>query len=255
MLKTLLSSGLMRQRAEEYQGMHIGCAPGTHAGLVEAVTRIMQARGGVLDIGAHSGALLLRLRNAGFTDLHAADLDPTVFKLTDVPHTVINANEPFAAKFGRTFNLITCTDVVEHLDSPRQFFLEAHKLLADGGYLAFSVPNVAFWEGRIKFAMTGELWGFGRRNYVWQRHISPMTVDQADLMLQEVGYKTAAWRTAGTFATTLRQIVLAPLWLPFVAVNGGSCFGESLIFVARKAEPDAQLRKPKDYIERWGTAA
>src|SRR5687767_11515682 len=151
----------MRRPMEVYSGMHIGCAPGTHAGLVEVVQKHVQQRSGVLDIGAHSGALLLRLRDAGFTDLHAADLDPTVFKLDGVPHTVMNANEPFAGRFDRKFNLVTCTDIVEHLDSPRQFFAEVHKIIADGGHLAFSVPNVAFWEGRLKFAMTGELWGFG----------------------------------------------------------------------------------------------
>lgn len=77
-----MNNPLMRRRMEDYSGMHVGCAPGTHAGLVEVVLKHVPQRTGVLDIGPHSGALLLRLReNAGFSDLHAADLDATVFKL------------------------------------------------------------------------------------------------------------------------------------------------------------------------------
>lgn len=65
--------------------------------------------------------------------------------------------------------------IIEHLDSPRNFLTECHKLLEDDGWLAISLPNVAFWEGRFKFMLTGELWGFGEKNDRLQRHISPIT--------------------------------------------------------------------------------
>jgi 2-polyprenyl-3-methyl-5-hydroxy-6-metoxy-1,4-benzoquinol methylase len=194
--KRLLRWRLLRRPMEDYRGLHVGCAPGTHAAVVGMVSRHMAGRAGVLDIGAHSGALLKRLGDAGFTDLAAADLDTTVFSLPGVPLTRMDANQKFAHLFSRRFNLVVCTDIVEHLDSPRAFLAEARELLTDDGYLAFSVPNVAFWEGRLKFAVHGELWGFGHRNYVAQRHISPITVEQGELLLREVGSARSPGRPA-----------------------------------------------------------
>ena len=236
---------------ETYKGLHIGCAPGTHAAVVDLVSRYTPHRTAVLDIGAHSGALLHRFKDAGYSDLAAADLDTTVFNLSGVPLTRIDANQPFAHLFDRTFNLITCTDIIEHLDAPRQFFAEARQLLNDDGHIAFSVPNVAFWEGRVKFALKGELWGFGRRNYMAQRHISPLTIDQAELLLREIGYKPVAWTTQGTFATPARRIVLSPLWLPFYLLDRKRTLGESLIFLAQKGAPEQELKSPWDYRQRW----
>jgi 2-polyprenyl-3-methyl-5-hydroxy-6-metoxy-1,4-benzoquinol methylase len=247
----MLRSKLFRRPMENYKGLHVGCAPGTHAAVVSMVSEHIQQRGGVLDIGAHSGALLHRFKDAGFSDLAAADFDTTVFNVPGVPLTRIDANQPFAQLFDRKFNLITCTDIIEHLDSPRHFFAEARQLLNDDGHIAFSVPNVAFWEGRVKFALKGELWGFGRRNYMAQRHISPLTIDQAELLMREIGYKPVAWTTQGTFATPARRLVLSPLWLPFYILDRKRTLGESLIFLAQKAPPEQELKSPWDYRERW----
>jgi SAM-dependent methyltransferase len=236
---------------ETYKGLHIGCAPGTHAAVVSLVSRRTSHRTGVLDIGAHSGALLQRFADAGFSDLAAADLDTTVFKVPGVRLTRIDANQPFAQLFDRKFNLITCTDIIEHLDSPRQFFAQVRDLLSDDGHIAFSVPNVAFWEGRLKFALKGELWGFGSRNYMAQRHISPLTIDQTELLLREIGYKPVAWTTQGTFATPARKVVLSPLWLPFFIVDRKRSQGESLVFLAQKGPPEQELKSPWDYRDRW----
>ena len=60
---------------------------------------------------------------------------------------------------------MTATEVIEHLDSPRDFLKQIHAILDDDGWLAISLPNVASWQGRIKFLLKGELWGFGERNY------------------------------------------------------------------------------------------
>ena len=214
----MFKSKLFRRDPEKYKDLHIGCAPGTHAAVVNIVQQHVPHKTSLLDIGAHSGALLARFADTGYTDLAAADLDTTVFKLPSVPITRIDANQPFAHLFDRTFNVIVTTDVVEHLDSPRQFLAEARKLLADGGHLAFSVPNIAFWEGRVKFALQGEHWGFGAGHYRAQRHISP-------------------------------------LWLPFYLADRKRTLGESLIFLAQKAPPEEDLRHPWDYRERWDASS
>lgn len=242
---------LLRASGEVYKGLNIGCAPGTHGALVDMIKRRTRTREGVLDIGAHSGALLHRLRDHGFADLAGADLDPTRFTVPEAQFFRVELNKPFAKEFGRTFNIITSTDVIEHLDSPRDFLSQCHQLLADGGYVGLSTPNVAFWEGRCKFMLNGELWGFGERNYRLQRHISPLTIEQVQMMMQEVGFQIVEIMTAGSFATAIRQIVTFPLWAPIRLLGGRSAMGECLLVLAQKGEPVAELKEPVHYRNRW----
>ncbi len=241
----------MRKPLEAYKGLLCGCAPGTHAALVAMIGRRVTQRAGVLDIGAHAGALLHRLRDAGFTDLTGADLDTTRFALPDAAFLRLELNQPFSRQFDRQFRLITCTDVIEHLDSPRNFLVEARALLHDDGYLALSFPNVAFWEGRCKFLLKGELWGFGARNYRVQRHISPMTAELTHMLAREVGYEVVEAGTGGSFATAARSLATFPIWGPLRVFGGPTTLGESSLFLLKKAEPDAAIKTPVHYQDRW----
>jgi SAM-dependent methyltransferase len=236
---------------ESYRGRAIGCAPGTHAALVDLVLRHDVPRGSVLDLGTHAGALLLRLNDAGFHELWGADLDGTRFDVPGATFRILDLNTHFAPSVGRSFDLVTATDLVEHLDSPRAFFAEVASLLNEDGYLALSVPNVAFFEGRLKFLLAGELWGFGEQNYRDQRHISPMTRSQLVLCMREIGFDVVEVRFAGDFATPLRRALTAVFWAPLRAFGGPSVFGESLVVLARRVAPDPALRDPTHYRDRW----
>lgn len=236
---------------EDYRGLLIGCAPGTHAGLVKMILRHVKPGQGILDLGTHAGALLLRLQDAGFTDLHGADLDPTRFKVDRASFTHLDLNQDFSRCFDRRFSLITATDVIEHLDSPRSFLQQAWALLEDRGHLAISLPNVAFWEGRAKFLLKGELWGFGDKNYRLQRHISPITFEQMTLMMQEIGFEVIECGSVGSFAKPLWWVISAPLWMPIRALGGRNALGECAIFLARKSVPDPLLKEPIHYRSRW----
>jgi SAM-dependent methyltransferase len=244
-------SHLLRKRMESYEGRHIGCAPGTHEALAKLIGKHVRERRSVLDIGAHSGALLLRLRDLGFSDLTGADLDATRFDVPNSTFKQLDLNSPFASQFDRKFQIITATDVIEHLDSPRNFLGEAHKLLEDGGLIAITLPNVASWQGRLKFLLRGELWGFGEKNYRLQRHISPITFEQMTMMLHEIGFHPIESGAAGSFSTPVMSLLTLPLWATISLFGGAPRLGECAIFVARKVEPDADLKVPAHYRDRW----
>jgi hypothetical protein len=125
-------------------------------------------------------------------------------------------------------------EIIEHLDNPRHFLNSCWELLSDHGIVIISTPNIAFFEGRIKFLLTGELWGFGRANYLSQRHISAISREQFPLMFSECGFEMLESSTVGSFATPLRKLLLSPIWLAMRALFGSSVLGESRICVARR---------------------
>ena len=239
---------------EKYKGRIIGCAPGTHAAVVQMISKHLNGakRVGALDIGAHSGALLLRIKDElGFSDLAATDLDPTRFDVPGADFKRLELNEPFAKFFDRKFQLITATEVIEHLDSPRMFLTEIRSLLTDDGLIAVSLPNVAAWQGRIKFLLTGELWGFGERNYRTQRHINPITSDQMVMMMREIGFEVIAKGSGGSFSTPAMKAITFPAWATMSFLGGLSPLGEAAIFLARRSAPDEKLKLPQHYENRW----
>lgn len=239
---------------ESYKGRIIGCAPGTHAALAAVISRNLKAedRSAVLDIGTHSGALLLRLKDdLGFSDLTGTDLDATRFDVPDADFKRLELNQPFSHHFDKKFRLITATDVTEHLDSPRMFLTEIHALLEEDGWLAISLPNVASWQGRLKFLLKGELWGFGERNYRSQRHISPITGEQMVMMMHELGFSVVSKGSAGSFSTPYMKALTFPVWALASLLNGISPLGECAIFLARRTAPDESLKLPTHYQNRW----
>lgn len=58
---------------------------------------------------------------------------------------------------GGTFERILCLDVLEHLpgDDQRRALAELHRVLAPGGELLVSVPNLAHLQSRVRFLLTG----------------------------------------------------------------------------------------------------
>jgi SAM-dependent methyltransferase len=237
----LLGSKVLRREMESYRGLTCGAAPGVHACMVELLIAQGLERNSVVDFGAGSGALLQRLRDAGFTDLTAADVEGAEFALPGIPWCAVDLNDDYARSFERKFKVVCMSEVIEHIDSPRHVLKQARVLLEDDGLLVLSTPNIAFWEGRIKFLLTGDLWGFGESRYRGIRHISPLSPTQLRLMLQEIGFEVVALTSAGSFATPLRSAILSPIWAPMTALAGGEIRGESLVAIARKSAPDASL--------------
>jgi SAM-dependent methyltransferase len=251
----MLKNRLMRKDMEYYKGLLNGCAPGTHSRLIELMLRSGTPRDAVLDLGAGSGALLRRLRDAGFEDLHAADLAISNFGLPDIPFTRVDLNSELSHAFNRKFKVICISEVIEHLDSPRFSLSQVRSLLDNDGWLALTTPNVGFWEGRIKFLLSGELWGFSEASYRQIRHISPLTIDQLRLMLRELGFDIVALETAGSFSTLLRWALLSPLWIPITVIGGIRALGECIVLLARKVEPEADLARPSVYSAAWSGSA
>jgi 2-polyprenyl-3-methyl-5-hydroxy-6-metoxy-1,4-benzoquinol methylase len=104
----------------------------------------------VLDAGCGEGVLVERHRGR----LNIVGVDPHYASAHVTPGSVVAL--PFAnAAFGHAL----CLDVLEHLsfeEQPRAL-RELHRVVAPGGEVLSSVPNLAHLQSRVHFVFTGRL--------------------------------------------------------------------------------------------------
>jgi len=216
----------------EYAGLIMRCAPGTH----EAVEKMLDIhdvpRGSALDLAAGSGALLARLRDRGHVALEAVELEAQGWRLDGIPLKSIDLNSDFASVFDKRFDLVTATEIIEHLDAPRHFLRQIAQLLRPGGHLIVSTPNIAHWFGRIRFLLDGEHRYFQRSDYDEVRHITPISHLHMGLMLGEAGFTVIGHRTAGSFYGPVKRIVTGPVALASRVLRGNTT-GDSNIYLAQ----------------------
>ncbi len=237
-----MANALWRRELESYDGRLMRCAPGTHEAAAAFVTRHVPRDARVLDLASGTGAFLARLRDLGYANLSAVELNVEGFRLDGVTPQPVDLNSNFAEALpAHGFNLVSAIEIIEHLDSPRPFLRNIRGVLADGGYLLLTTPNVAHWLGRLRFLLSGELRQFQRRDYDYQRHITPITDVQMRILFEEVGLELVEFDTAGTFFGTVKKAIVSPLAaLSRVMLGKLASGGDVSVYLVRKVPSTSQ---------------
>jgi len=133
---------LDRQNAyrARYKALHPGWQ--TSGEVYESFVRRYATPGcGWLDVGCGRGGIVELLGDQARLCV-GADLDLASLREHRAPHTrrVVAPVEalPFAAE---SFDLVTCSWVIEHLADPRRAFAKVARVLAPGGHWVFLAPN------------------------------------------------------------------------------------------------------------------
>jgi SAM-dependent methyltransferase len=115
----------------------------------------MKKTGRVLDVGCGSGNFLRCMKEKGFS---AFGIEPSGSGSqyareahgVDIYHGMIE--DYLAANSGRTFDVITLLNVLEHLTDPVQVLLRLSQALASDGVMAIVVPDARFHDlvGRLR---------------------------------------------------------------------------------------------------------
>lgn len=240
-LRTLLYPFLWVPRTK-YEGLLQRCSPGTHEAGESLLLKHLNRCNSVLDLGSGTGAWLARMKKHGFTGLNAVELDTENFSVPGVEPLPIDLNSAFSRHFDKSFQLVTAIEIIEHLDCPRHFLREIHRLLSGDGYLLLTCPNVGHWMGRMRFLLWGELRMFDALNYRSQRHISPITDAQIRQMFRETGFRLIGSTTAGNSHGCVLRIATSPARLLFRIAAGRQTDGDVAIYLARKSAPDSESR-------------
>ena len=175
----------------EYKGLPIYAAPGLHEAAAEMLGNAMSANARVLEFGAGSGAMSLRLTDMGF-DVTASDLFPESFKPAHVPFFAANLNGAFAAQWPQGFDAVMALEIIEHLENPREVLRQIRQLLPVGGQLVLSTPNIANPVSQAMFLRSGQFQWFSDTDYREQGHITPLSPWVLEKALQEAGFTIRA---------------------------------------------------------------
>jgi SAM-dependent methyltransferase len=110
--------------------------------------------GRLLDVGCGVGNFLSAARDSGF-EVTGIELNQNAIRFareTYGLHEVfaMRPEEFHSAHPGKTFDVVTFFEVLEHQDDPQGFLNIAQECLANGGYIALSVPNRSRWQKGIE---------------------------------------------------------------------------------------------------------
>ena len=128
----------------------------------------LEERPAVLDIGCATGALLARLRENGWrvtgVEISPAALFAQKERKLDVRNLPLEENN-FPSK---SFDAVLASHLIEHLNDPRSFITEIHRILKDSGYVFITTPNISGFQarlfgGRWRSAIFDHLYLFSKR--------------------------------------------------------------------------------------------
>lgn len=155
-----------------------------------------------LDIGCGRGDLMRRIRDEWQpSELHGVDpidwLDADLRADVDFHEVAAEdaADLPVADR-------VLLVEVIEHLEAPWSALRAAARLVAPGGRIVVSTPNLATLRNRLELGLRGNLTSF-RPDY--QPHISPALPHVTSRILAEEGLDVRAPLFAGTDVISLTK--------------------------------------------------
>lgn len=154
-----------------------------------------QMGGTHLDVGAGRGELIRALRSTMPLRSTACDVHVQRFEADGVTCDPVNLNhEPLPYRDGQ-FDLVTASEVVEHLENYRGLLREVFRTTKSGGVVVLTTPNVLNAKSRIRYLLSGFPNLFGPlpvrndRLYSVRGHITPIPYFYLAHALLDAGFE------------------------------------------------------------------
>jgi SAM-dependent methyltransferase len=192
-------------------------------GILRAVLAKIRAlapdlRGDYLDVGSGNGELIDRVVREFRVAPRACDYRDDLLALEGVTVDVANLNAEPLPYPDASFDLVTCTEVIEHLEDFRAALREMARVLRPGGVLIVSTPNVLNLRSRLRYLLFGFFNMFGPlplgddRHHSTYGHINPVAYFYLAHALSGAGLVDISVSVDKRQRRSL--VSLALLWLP-----------------------------------------
>ena len=217
-----------RKRASEASG---GISSEPIKSLVLLHLKRERAGGRLLDFGAGLGELLTRLHAAGgYASLAGADLYPRPANLAaDVEWHHQDLNDTIT--IAPPFDVVICSEVIEHLENPRQTLRTLHGLLKPGGLLVLTMPNQESIRSYLALMFVGHFVQFTGQSY--PAHITALLRMDLRRICAETGF--AAPEFSYTNEGGLPKLPVVTWQTVSFGLLRGRLFSDNLAMVTRRA--------------------
>jgi SAM-dependent methyltransferase len=108
-----------------------------------------------LDIGSGRGDLIARVTARFPMQASACDYTAALMERYGQAVDVANLNHEDLPYADASFDVVTATEVIEHLEDFRRIVREIHRVLKPGGVCVLSTPNVLNLNSRLRFLSFG----------------------------------------------------------------------------------------------------
>jgi ubiquinone/menaquinone biosynthesis C-methylase UbiE len=177
-----------------------------------------QVHGKYLDIGAGHGRLMRLLAREFKLEPTACDYTSDLMRVQGIRVDVVDLNTDALPYRDAAFDLITCTEVVEHVERYRHTFREIFRILKPGGTLIVTTPNVLNLRSRIRYLLFGFFSLFGpltfreSQRYLTGGHINPVSYFYMAHALSDAGFADISVSIDKRQRGSMGWLIL--LWLP-----------------------------------------
>ena len=148
----------------------------------------------LLNMGGGTGQVSSIFENIGY-DVYNLDIGITS---PDKKNINFNLNEntplPFEKK---SFDVIVCQEIIEHVENPWKIFRNAKELLKDDGILIVSTPNILSFESRMIFLSSGYFKWFTPESFDY--HINPIPEWEIKLIADRNNYNIYMTKGSGDY--------------------------------------------------------
>lgn len=175
----------------------------SHAQIVDLVGHNKR----VLDVGCASGYLAAVLKEHGCV-VDGAEMDPgaAAEAAVHLERVVVGDLEAMDLRKefdGRQYDVVVFGDVLEHLRDPLPTLRQSRGLLARGGSVVVSVPNIA--HGAIRLSLLRGEFTYRQLGLLDNTHVRFFTRDNLELLMRQAGFVMVDTRrtVAGIFDTEI----------------------------------------------------
>ncbi|MGZ9167101.1 MAG: methyltransferase domain-containing protein [Anaerolineales bacterium] len=214
-----------------YKGLRIQADVEVHRFVATYAANKLGPGNSALDLASGNGALSQQLLDAGLTVASTSWDGQCQLPIPVYPLNLDHAFKPDSVG-GRRYDLVCAIEIIEHVENPAGFMRSCAEVLAPGGHLIVSTPNIESSAARLQWLVRGYPQIFSAEEVNNNRHISMIwrqgmdyLVEKAGLVVQEKHLLGPVWGSRPPSIIKRAAYSLMQRWLP------GDLAGNSRLYV------------------------
>lgn len=167
----------------------------------------------VLDVGCAGGYLAAELVEQRQCTVDGVEQDPAAAvrarRACRVVHVGSLDDDAFLRALAGRWDRILFGDVLEHLRSPEQVLAAMSRLLAPGGRMLVSIPNVAYW--RVRLDLLRGNFRYTESGLLDSTHLRFYTYETAGELFEKAGLRVVRRDMTWRIPTRLGRLLAGPI--------------------------------------------